>query len=509
MLQSGRYCGLSFFTSPFIRKEAKFMKTKYLKPQDGDLKIAAELLKGGGTVIFPTETVYGLGANALDSAAIKKIYEAKGRPSDNPLIVHIASADLLPNIVREIPACAKQLMERFWPGPLTLIFQKSDQIPYAVTGGMETVAVRMPSHPVARELLTYANLPIAAPSANRSGYPSPTAFAHVKRDMDGRVDAIIDGGDCSVGVESTVLDISGKTPVLYRPGGVTKEELEKVVGTIRVVTEAKTGEAPKSPGLKYKHYAPRAEVLILHGSFDQVQNYVKNRCETEKVGMLVFDEFPTLSPALVTYSLGGKNNPQSAAHRLFDGLRSLDDAGVSLILAPEIPDYGMWSAVRNRLYRASGNRVLDLDKPKKSFLFVCTGNTCRSPMAEGIFRHMADAHHREYRISSAGICASGAPASENAIAAMQEIGIDLRAHRSAPITEEKIKNADCILTMTKAHRQMLCNAFSMYADKISTLSAWGGEDTDVSDPYGGTLLDYQRCRDQIARLLQKGWERHL
>ncbi len=481
-------------------------KTLYLTEQEEDLKVAAEILRQGGTVIFPTETVYGLGGNAWDFQAAEKIFTAKGRPSDNPLIVHIAEEAMLLELVQEIPEKAQILMEKFWPGPLTLIFQKSQRVPKEVTGGLDTVAVRMPAHPVAKKLLEIAKIPVAAPSANRSGFPSPTNFSHVKADMDGRVDAIVQGADCAVGVESTVLDLSGITPILYRPGAVTLEQIEESVGKVEVITKAKKDETPKSPGLKYRHYAPKARVEILHGNLDQVEEYVKKSCDKEKTGMLVFDEFPMFDERLVRFSLGSKNDADSAAHQLFAGLRSLDEQGVSLILAPEIPDRGVWNAVKNRLYRAAGETLVDLDKKATKILFVCTGNTCRSPMAEGLLS--AKITSRE-NVSSAGIFADGTSVSQNSVLVMQEKNIDISSHISRQVTKEMIDEFDLVLTMTASHKQMLQAAFPKEKGKILTLGEWAGETEDVKDPYGGSIEDYRECMKQIARFVEKGCRNNL
>lgn len=484
--------------------------TLYLTTGERDLQIAAELLRQGGTVIFPTETVYGLGANALDAQAAEKIFAAKGRPADNPLIVHIAERSALEGVAASVPDRAKRLMDAFWPGPLTLILPRAAQVPKAVTGGLDTVAVRMPSQPVARRLLALAGVPVAAPSANLSGKPSPTSFRHVREDMDGRVDAVIDGGDCAVGVESTVLDLTGERPVLFRPGGVTLEQIEAVTGPVDVVTKAAEGESPRSPGLKYKHYAPNAEVRILHGSVEQVRDYAEEQCAKGRTGMLVFDELPDLGGALITRSLGSRTRPEEAAHRLFTVLRELDAEGVSVILAPEIPESGVWRAVRNRLYRAAGERIVDLTQKRgQEILAVCTGNTCRSPMAEGILREMARQAEREIRVSSAGLYADGAPVSAHAAAALAEKGIDISGHRARQLTPDMARSADLILTMTGAHRQMLAAALPDAADKVFTLAQWAGEDGDVLDPFGGSLEQYRACRDQIWELLRKGWEKNL
>ncbi len=475
------------------------VKTRYFTEKE-DLTVAAELLEDGKTVIFPTETVYGLGANALSESAVEKIFLAKGRPSDNPLIVHIGNRDMLTCLVKEIPKVAEALMDQFWPGPLTLIFQKSDLVPDAVTGGMNTVGIRMPCHPIAKRLLELSNVPVAAPSANRSGFPSPTVFSHVKDDMDGRVDAMIEGGDCQVGVESTVLDISGDVPVLYRPGFVTLEQLEEVLGEVKVLTKAKEGEVPKSPGLKYRHYAPNSPVEVLRGKIEQVETYVKMRCAREKVGMLVFDEFPMFDKRLQTVSLGSKNDPASAAKNLFAGLRELDKKDVSLILAPEIPDTGIWRAVRNRLYRAAGERVVDLDK-QKTVLFVCTGNTCRSPMAEGLLK---DKEIKNIFTMSAGLCADGSRVSENARTVMKEHGIDISGHCSTQISGELVNGADLILAMTQSHKIMLLAVYPDAKEKIFTIGEWAGVEEDVQDPYGGTVEEYRNCCMQLEELIERG-----
>lgn len=482
-------------------------KTLYLTEQEEDLKQAADLLKQGKTVIFPTETVYGLGANGLDPVAVQQIFSAKGRPSDNPLILHIAKREELLPLVKEIPQKAEILMDAFWPGPLTLIFPKSELVPLGVTGGLNTVAVRMPSQKVAHRLLQFAGIPVAAPSANLSGKPSPTEIDHVREDMDGRVDAIIDGGDCMVGVESTVLDVSVDPPILYRPGGVTVEQIEATIGKISVVAELKKGEAPRSPGLKYKHYAPKAEVQVLHGSWDEVKSYIQKQKKEKEVGVLVFDEFPHLSD-VVTISLGSKSNPEEAAHRLFTALRRFDEKGVDLVLAPELSQEGIWRAVRNRLYRAAGENIIDLSKEKQTkVLLVCTGNTCRSPMAEGLMKKLAKEKKVAMEVSSAGFCADDFPASDLAIEVMEEVGISIKEHRSQHLSIELIEEADLILTMTHSHKESLLSAVPSGKDKTMTLAEWAGETEDVSDPYGGTITDYQSCRDQIKTLLEKGWEK--
>ena len=268
-----------------VRNDPKQMKTLRLKSTEKeDIKKAAEILKNGGLAAIPTETVYGLAANALDPVAVGKIFAAKGRPQDNPLIVHVASLDAIPPLVKKVDPRMLKLAERFWPGPLTIISERSEIVPDAVTAGLSTVAIRMPSHPCARAIIEQSGLPLAAPSANASGKPSPTCAEHVLADLDGRIDAVVDGGHCSVGVESTVITLATEPPTLLRPGGVTVEQLREVLGEVNIAAavfeKLKDGERPQSPGMKYKHYAPAAEVTIIKGSFKQYKKFLLSAGKT-------------------------------------------------------------------------------------------------------------------------------------------------------------------------------------------------------------------------------------
>lgn len=335
--------------------------TLLLKSNIKDLQIAADIVRSDGTVIFPTETVYGLGANALSSLAVDKIFAAKGRPGDNPLIVHIYSLTQLNDLVSNIPDNAKKLMNAFWPGPLTIILKKSDQVPLNVTAGLDTVGIRMPLSPIAAEFLKLSNIPIAAPSANLSGKPSPTEFKHCVEDMRGRVDAIIDGGVCNVGVESTVIDLSDK-PIIYRPGDITKQQIEEVLNKgVEAVYEVKADEKAKSPGLKYKHYSPNAAVVIMRGSITENASVINSI--GDGVVVLAFDEQieeykNRLNSDSVILSLGSISSPKEAEANLFSCLRAVDELGAKVVFAPEIQYIDEWMAVRNRLYRAAGNRVI-------------------------------------------------------------------------------------------------------------------------------------------------------
>lgn len=347
------------------------MKTKIRKIDENNIdrktiKEAVDILKSGGTVVFPTETVYGLGANGLDSSAIEKIFKAKGRPSDNPLILHIHSIEQVEELVEEIPEIARICMKEFWPGALTLIMKKSSKVPDAITGGLDTVAIRMPKNNIALELLKEANIPIAAPSANVSGRPSPTSAKHVIDDLVGRVDMIIDGGSTGIGIESTVLDLSGDRPMILRPGSVTKEELEKYITNIEVdssiIDEAKT-IIPKSPGQKYKHYAPRAEMLLFTGDIENIIKAINKKAgeyekKGKKTGIMCTDESKDYYKDFLLISLGSRENPEIIGHNLFSSLRLLDEENVDIILAEgvELPNIGL--AIMNRMIKASSGKII-------------------------------------------------------------------------------------------------------------------------------------------------------
>ncbi len=390
-----------------------------------EVDIAARLLTEGELVAIPTETVYGLGANALDPEAVAHIYEAKGRPSDNPLIIHIYGAQDLKKYTRDIPDMVWKLTEIFWPGPLTIVLRRSDIIPDCITAGMDTVAVRCPRTAVTRELLRTVDFPIAAPSANTSGRPSTTTVAHVLEDLDGRIPAVLDGGDCQYGLESTILDMSGDEPCLLRPGAVTLEELEAVLGRIKidkaVVAPLSEGEKPKAPGMKYRHYAPRAPLTMVRGSADATAAYIDGliselltnqsaECDigssrSEKtvladdgvrsgnvlndsadiytgddaagggwmIGILCFDEYvqhyeqlqstESLTAAGIGLDIvpyGPVSSRMEQAHELFDRLREFDKKDVEAIYAQCLDDTGIGLAIVNRLSKAAGFHIIDV-----------------------------------------------------------------------------------------------------------------------------------------------------
>lgn len=322
----------------------------------------AELIRNGETVVFPTETVYGLGADALNSQGVEKIYKAKGRPGDNPLIVHVAQTDTLTSLVEEVPEAAKKLMHAYWPGPLTIIMKKNLRIPESVTAGLQTVGIRFPSHPVAQALIRESGCAIAAPSANLSGRPSPTSANHVLQDMQGRVAAMILAEESQVGLESTVLDITTPTPIIYRPGAITREMIAAVIGEVQLsdaVIAESHDENPLSPGVKYKHYAPKATMAIVKATPETMTKKLIKAAETyDNVGILTIDEHINAYKRGVVVSLGALENSEEMAHNLFAALRSFDAQGVDRIFAEDIPMTEQNLALINRLYRASGFRFI-------------------------------------------------------------------------------------------------------------------------------------------------------
>ena len=346
------------------------METKIIKIDQDNLdhklmQEAGDLIAAGELVAFPTETVYGLGGDALDPEASKKIYSAKGRPSDNPLIVHISDFSDLERIAKTVPEDARKLSDAFWPGPLTMVVPAKPEVPRVTTGGLDTVAVRMPSDPVASALITEAGVPIAAPSANLSGRPSPTSARHVCDDLDGRIDAIIGGADCQVGIESTVVDMTGSLPVVLRPGIITQEQLSVALGkpvgidpALLIKPETNRGEGlletaeefkPKSPGMKYKHYAPKAEMIIYKGDREKTamamaEEKLRRVENGQKVEVIMYDDA----------------EPEKAAREFFAKLRACDKAGVDVILAAALKEDGVGFAVMNRMFKSAGYNIIEV-----------------------------------------------------------------------------------------------------------------------------------------------------
>lgn len=337
--------------------------------------MAADLLRRGELVAFPTETVYGLGGNALDASASKKIYAAKGRPSDNPLIVHIAGVEALDELCSSIPEVALKLAGKFWPGPLTMIFPKKANVPYETTGGLDTVAIRMPGNEVALRLIEVSGIYIAAPSANLSGRPSPTKASHVMQDMNGRIPLIIDGGEGEIGIESTIVDVTGEVPVILRPGYITKKMIEDVVGHVEIdraiALGVRSNEAPKAPGMKYRHYAPKGEMVIVEGASSRevtgkINSLIRDAKSNARItGVLATDETKDAYDADYVLSVGTRKDEKTISSHLFDVLRQFDDLGVEYIVSEGFPRDNVGYAIMNRLLKAAAGKIIKADESEE------------------------------------------------------------------------------------------------------------------------------------------------
>lgn len=349
------------------------MQTLVIRESDPDfaeeMDRAAEIIKAGGLVAFPTETVYGLGGNALDAGASRKIYAAKGRPSDNPLIVHICDPADLDTVAEVTDERVRRLSDAFWPGPLTMILNKKEIVPKETTGGLNTVAVRCPNHPLALELIRRSTGFIAAPSANTSGRPSPTKAEHVIEDLSGKIDCIIDGGEVGIGLESTIVDMSEELPTILRPGYITPQMLEEVIGEVRMdpaLMTAGKGQRPKAPGMKYRHYAPKAQMYLVKGERDKVVEKIRSLCDREKeagrkVGILCSDETKDCYPYGTVVDLGSRRDEEEIARNLFDALRSFDHMDTDVIYSEWFEAPGIGIAVMNRMLKAAGHQIIEAD----------------------------------------------------------------------------------------------------------------------------------------------------
>ena len=347
------------------------------KEIEDKISAAAKILREGGLVAIPTETVYGLGANGLDPNAVNRIFEAKGRPQDNPLILHVTGAQWLPRYCRDIPPIAYVLARKFWPGPLTMILKRSPVVPDETTAGLDTVAVRCPNHPVTLSIIREAGIPVAAPSANTSGRPSCTTAQDVLEDMDGKIEGVVDGGACTVGVESTILDLTCEPPRLLRPGGLPLEDLERLIGHIdvdkAVTGKLEEGEKPKAPGMKYRHYAPKAPVTVVTGSPEASAAEITRRVSPTS-GVICFDEYVHMFPEQEVHALGPAADKLTQAQRVFDALRTFDGSAVTEVYAQCPDNRGLGLAIVNRLKKAAGFHIIEADSQRIIFgLTGCTG----------------------------------------------------------------------------------------------------------------------------------------
>lgn len=510
------------------------MKTEVIRLGKGNpealLRAPALALRRGEIVAFPTETVYGLGANALIESAVQEIFILKGRPQDNPLIVHLPDKSRIDQVAINIPPVFYELYESFCPGPLTFILEKSDLIPDIVSAGLQTVAVRFPDQRASQELLRLADVPVVAPSANISGRPSATRASHVLDDFKDRIPFIIDDGATELGVESTVLDLCSPMPRILRPGVITAADIKERSGVeVQSYSEGlKKADLrrPASPGLKYRHYAPEAKVLQIcsdhENSPDTVVLKMLEQLSDQKIGLFINErswdilkQRTDIDERVITeYLFSAENSQESAAHELYAAFRALDACGVDVILAEAIPGA---EAYMNRLDKACVSESSDIPQDSvKNILFVCTGNTCRSPMAAALFNAYAEKQQSSeitWRAISAGMhTLDGLPATDHSISVLREIDIDISDHRSAQLTEELLAEADLIAVMTRTQRDVLQEMFPDLEDKIKTLSEWALDldavsAVDIMDPFAQPETVYRETRDQLRKLIVSLWQK--
>ena len=475
---------------------------------------AGEILRHGGLVAFPTETVYGLGANALDEEAAKKTYAAKGRPSDNPLIVHIADVEALDVIVEEVPEKAKSLIARFWPGPLTLIFAKGQKVPYGTTGGLSTVAVRMPVDEIALGLIRAGGGYVSAPSANTSGRPSPTSAQHVIDDLDGKIDMILDGGNVEIGVESTIVDMTVEPPMILRPGAVTKEMLEEVIGEVAVdhaLLADDSKEAPKAPGMKYRHYAPKAQLMIVEGEPEEAMKAIKQIAYEQtrlgyKVGIIATNETVADYTTGVVKNIGARSNESSIAKNLYKVLREFDEEDVSYIYSESFKAQGIGDAIMNRLDKAAGHHTIlasDITRLQKyrRVLFVSSSDTSRGPMAAEILRH--ENLLQEYRVESRGmVVLFPEPVNQKAEAIMRSHQMTIATHEAVSLEEEDLDDDTLLLTFEEAHKWKIVAEYGNVKN-VYTLSEFIDDDREVSAVHGQPLVAYGENFELLKELIEK------
>ena len=459
------------------------------------IREAGEILREGGLVAFPTETVYGLGANALDEEAAKKTYEAKGRPSDNPLIVHIADLEDLSEITENVPPETELL---------------------GTTGGLDTVAVRMPSDLIARKLILAAGGYVSAPSANTSGRPSPTTAEHVWEDLNGKIEMIIDGGSVDIGLESTILDMTVSPPMILRPGAITADMLEEVIGVVSVdetILGSESSQAPKAPGMKYRHYAPKAKLTIVEGSLKEEVfairqlAYEKSR-QGVQVGIIGTNETVEFYTHGLVKNIGSRENEKTIARNLYRILREFDEEDVSEIYSESFAIQGIGNAIMNRLEKAAGHcripaSVLTKEQKYRKIVFVSNTDTCRGPVAAEIFRHQS--LDQEYWIESKGmVVLFPEPVNQKAEAILKSNQMTLEGYTSRPFTEKNLNPETLILTMAQAQKEKILSEYpNEYTDNVYTLTEFTGETEEIPDPYGQPLTAYGECYEKITLLIEK------
>lgn len=480
---------------------------------------AGDILKSGGLVAFPTETVYGLGANALDEEAAKKTYEAKGRPSDNPLIVHIAEVAALDKIAKNIPMAVQDLALCFWPGPLTMIFEKSEAVPYGTTGGLDTVAVRMPENRIARELIVAAGGYVSAPSANTSGRPSPTTAKHVADDLDGKINMILDGGSADIGLESTILDMTVEPPMILRPGAITKEMLESILGKvsidetllIREKTEEQNSKPPKAPGMKYRHYAPKAKLTIVEGNIREEVLAIRQLVfsamrKGKRVGVIASEETVAYYSNGVIKNIGSRENEKTIARNLYSVLREFDEEQIDEIYSESFSLSGIGNAIMNRLEKAAGHlRISAADivaqQKYRRIVFVSETDTCTGPMAAEMLRKQK--LNQEYVIDSRGVVVLfPEPVNPKAEAVMKSIQMSMGEHQAMAFSEADMGRGILILTMDEFQKKRVLSEYEK-VENIYTLCEYVGEEEQIQILHGKPLNEYGERMQSILKLVEK------
>lgn len=476
---------------------------------------AAQIIREGGVVAFPTETVYGLGADAMNPEAAQEIYTAKGRPSDNPLIVHIAQISDLKNLTDKITPLMKNLAQAFWPGPLTMVIPKKATVPYEITGGLDTVAVRMPNHPVALRLIEASGTCIAAPSANTSGRPSPTAAEHVLADMGGRIPMILDGGEVEIGIESTIIDLTEEIPMILRPGYVTKKMLEEVIGEVHMdpgLIAADSAQKPKAPGMKYRHYAPKGDLRIVEGEEEAVIKTIrtlaaKDMEEGFRVGIIATDETVTNYSVGQVYSIGSRDDEDSIARHLYSILRKFDEIEVDRIYSESFVSEGLGQAIMNRLLKAAGYQVIPASEakthPYKRIIFVGDTGICRAPMAAEMLKRQALRQPLEI-LSRGLVVLFPEPFNQKAEVVMISNGYSMEGFMSQQLEEEDITPETLVLTMSRVSRQKICENYNnATAENVAVLTELVGDELEILDPYGGNLQAYGICYETLNNSINK------
>lgn len=494
--------------------ETKIIKVDKNQINEEAIEEAGALLREGKLVAFPTETVYGLGADALQEEAAKRTYEAKGRPSDNPLIVHIADYDDLKKIAVNIPPETDMLAAHFWPGPLTMIFEKSDIVPYGTTGGLDTVAVRMPVDPVAQALIRAAGGFVSAPSANTSGRPSPTTAQHVAEDLNGKIDMILDGGTVDIGLESTILDMTVSPPMILRPGAITEEMFEEVIGPVNVdqtLLSENSTQAPKAPGMKYRHYAPKAKLMIVEGDLREEIFAIRQLAyEADRkghpVGIIATSETLPFYNHGIVKNIGTRENEKTIARNLYGVLREFDEENVDTIYSESFAVQGMGTAIMNRLEKAAGHlrisasEVVKLQKYRR-ITFVSGTDSARGPMCAELLRHCD--LKQEYVIDSRGmVVLFPEPANQKAEAVMKSAQMTLAGHSSLQLDPEEIQEDTLILTIDQSEKEKILAECGL-SDNVYTLNEFTGDNTEIPDPYGKPLTAYGECLEVLERIIKK------